>query len=245
MSVADLVSALTSRVKRRAVEQQTTAFQRFRDELLKPLSRGEAVDDGDAEEILALLDRSPAKLAEDVALYSQRVSHAEKAATRDDWVRRMAEAEALHQKLNAEFKAFSEKMSPQIKAAWDAARAAEAEINTCNWAANKLAETVMDPSIAERERELDERRIEIGSRRRDLQERQREARERISYYQSFIDGINMAHSGAKEKLARNTAELAPWKKTLSEIEAELRATDAELSALQPAIDELNAEKLIP
>lgn len=235
--------------KHQSVQEQYVA-------LLDDLARGKEVDVDTLAEILDSLDKSDADLQADIDRKQQRFIDARNL---EELHRLRKEYPTLEKEIadaNAAMRDAIAKVQPRVNAAREAWESSTLRMSQIDNSEQRLVNTVLNPILIARRKELDTERRELHESARPIRERIDEMQKLIGSYrgqvagiidQLCINGITADHRSVVNNarilgLQRQTkeAELA-----LAELHERLEPFTAQLAMVEQEFVELRAAELIP
>lgn len=255
MSVAKLVNSLIGRAKAKEVELKKSNWERYR-EIVAAIHAGrEDTDVDELEAVLEALGKTPEALTKDVETYAVRLDRASQLAKKPTIERTIATLTAKAEKLTAERDEHWQKMNEQIFPLTTQVRELETELLHCSSNHDFLLRTCDDPSILQREQELEHQVREIMPRYRDLEE---ELKDLTNKRRSAENAIEATEERIKrnpnsptfireerEKLVSFRGDYNTYNERLRVEQAKFDEVNEKIQAIRTEQAELAKRKLIP
>lgn len=261
MSIASNIATIFQRKKALKAEVIRPFREQYVDDILRPLARGEEIDEQRVFEVTDALSIDEARLSKDVRTQQERFELAAQLAQRHQAEIDLSEATTEAERLDAEHQAFMDKWKPKRIAASEKMRAAELVVLQTMSTESKLIETCLDVALVEQTKEIETQRHKIGMALHKMQDEVKAARGRISYAKSMVDQTRLDNDRmpkafgeqgqevrdrfkghnlkiAKEKLAAEERAAAP-------VFAKFDRLTEEFAKLESELRELNKLKLVP
>jgi hypothetical protein len=251
------ISQIFNRRKQHVFNSQRSVRQQYL-AAVKVLASGQEVDEESIIQLIDELQITEAQLASDIERQTQRnVAAAELELYRQanaDVARLNAEADQLAR----EKQAFLDRWSPKAEANFAALRAAEQAILTYGNAERKLADTVLDPELIDKQKSIESRRQAIGQQLYSLQQDLELADRQISHARSMLESAQAIEvvEGAYDRttqvrqknkeiaIADAKRQLDQAQSAASQVYADRDRLKDQLRAIDREQIELNKQKLI-
>lgn len=261
MSIASNIATIFQRKKALRAEVIRPFREQYIDDILRPLARGEEIDEQRVFEVTDALSIDEARLSKDVRTQQDRFDLAAQLAQRHQAEIDLLEATAEAERLDAEHQAFMDKWKPKRTAAFEKMRAAELVALQTMHVEAKLIETCLDTELIEQTKELEAKRHKVGMALRKIQDDVKAAQGRISYAKAIVEQTKLdndrmprafleGHQATRDKLKGHNLKqakekLAAEERAAAPVFAQFDKLKLESAKLETELRELNRLKLVP
>lgn len=235
--------------------------EQYIDDILRPLARGEEIDEQRVFEITDALSIDEARLSKDVRTQQDRFDLSAQLAQRHQAEIDLLEATAEAERLDAEHQAFIDKWKPKRTAASEKMRAAELVALQTMHVEAKLIETCLDTELIEQTQEIEAKRYKVGMALRQMQDEVKAAKSRISYAKAMVDQTRQDNDRMPKAFGEQGQEirdrfkghnfrsakekLAAEERAAASVFAKFDRLTAEAAKLESELRDLNKLKLVP
>lgn len=242
-TVLELVGQIRNRYAERRSERRRSKIASWVD-LVRSVAANESPDPDSVIDILEAAGKTEADLEKAALSLQQRELDAKLVAERPAVLQEVERLTQHIEQLRSEWRQVELKFQGDIDAANAKLAEARGNVSAANHAEVRLLQNQLDPSIAEREKELRRRRTEYAPRVLALSDDRHQLELRINLETQRVSSLRRNRADPK-KLAEAETALAAKQKQLANVQSELRAIEHQAAPIDAELAKLNATKLVP